>query len=766
MLIEEAVAKVPRVHFETPEHLPTADDASAFPLPEAQPIPALQVVSRMTAALRLKPTARVLHVGTGTGYIAAVLGHLAGEVHTVERIASRAELARRRFQALGYRNIHVKTGDGTRGWPEHAPFDAVLVSASAARVPKPLLDQLKVGGILVMPLGSPVHSQRLVRVTRTGAAQWKEERLGEIDTVQRLGDILVTLGVTERRAVERAAARRPAAKDGLRLGASLLADKQVSEVDLYRALAIQRHLPFSTADDLVKRFNPTLLRAASRPFLEHNRILPIAREEDVILVAAANPAAMELDLNKIFHPSSIRYCLVTPTDYQRLWRTIDLMTAKQKLPAVRDADMGEDLLESSLDRHSAHFISILDSLLLDAMANRASDIHLERYGNRVRVRLRVDGDLRDIEHYKLTPVELIGVVNVVKIRATLDIAERRLPQGGRIFMRVGAHRFDLRVQTQPSLHGEHVVIRFLPQDERLLTIEELGFPEEVKNRYRRLLDHPSGLVLVVGPTGTGKTTTLYAGLQILAKDPTRKVISVEDPIEYTLDNVQQTQTRPEIGFQFADAMRAFVREDPDVIFVGEIRDPETALEAIRASQTGHLVLSTMHCNDTTDAVQRLRDLHMHPNSIASELLAIFSQRLAKKNCDSCVAPAQPEPKLLAELFPDGPPADFVCFKGTGCPRCGGYGTRKRIECVEYLRVGPEFRRAISRNLPVEELRDVALASGLVTMRENALDLVRKGLIPMEELRFILSEERLRPERGGSPPRSCDCRTPAVAASPS
>ena len=256
---------------------------------------------------------------------------------------------------------------------------------------------------------------------------------------------------------------------------------------------------------------------------------------------------------------------------------------------------------------------------------------------------------------------------------------------------------------------------------------------------------PAGLVLVVGPTGSGKSTTLYAGLQLLAADGTRKVITVEDPIEYSIDNIQQTRVRPEIGFSFADAMRSFVRQDPDVILVGEIRDQETALEAIRASQTGHVVLSTLHCNDAVDAMQRLYDLGVHPNSLASELLAVIAQRLARKICPDCREIAELEPEILEEVFPNGTPDSFRAYIGKGCERCGGTGVRGRVAVVEYMRANTDLRNAISRQIPVAELRKLALDCGLVTMRDSALDHVIQGNIPLSELPRILPAERMAPE---------------------
>lgn len=293
-----------------------------------------------------------------------------------------------------------------------------------------------------------------------------------------------------------------------------------------------------------------------------------------------------------------------------------------------------------------------------------------------------------------------------------------------------------------------MVIRLLPQNSPLISIDSLGLAPIIAAHYRRLLNNPAGLVLVAGPTGSGKSITLNAGLQMLAKDTSRKVITVEDPIEYSIDDIQQTRVRPEIGFSFADAMRSFVRQDPDVILVGEIRDHETALEAIRASQTGHIVLSTLHCNDAIDAVQRLFDLDVHPNSLASELLAVIAQRLAKRICEHCKVEAESDPAILKELFPRDIPKYFKSFRGKGCERCHGSGTHGRVAVIEYLQLNAELRDSISRRVPMGELRSQALDSGLVTMRDSALDHVVQGNIPLTELPRILPEERMAPEKRG------------------
>lgn len=559
----------------------------------------------------------------------------------------------------------------------------------------------------------------------------------------RLGDLLVESGAATREQVERVA--REASSARRRLGEMLVEQHATDELPVYRALAAQRGLRCLELVQLVRMLDGSVIDAIPRAFLERHGVLPVARVGLDLLVATSNPDAEADDVAKALRARNALVTLVTPTDYRRLWMLADVRRGHAAQGTQARGGEAKDLLVGEAHDEDARFIALFEALLLEAIAERASDLHVERYVDEVRVRLRVDGDLRDLTHVQLSPTDMLGLVNVVKIAADLDIAERRLPQGGRVRRRAGGQVFDLRVQTQPALYGEHLVIRLLPQTTQVLTIEDLGFPTVLANDYRRLLDSPGGLLLVVGPTGSGKSTTLYAGLSHIARDATRKVITVEDPIEYAIYGVQQTPARAEIGFGFASAMRAFVREDPDVILVGEVRDAETALEAIRASQTGHLVLSTLHCNDAVDAVQRLLDLGMHANSIASELLAVVAQRLAKRVCPSCRAPAEPEPEIAAELFPAGPPPGFLCFRGKGCDACGGHGTKGRVAVTEYMRSSVAVRSAIAHGATVDELRQVALGSGLHTMRKTALMLVHEGIIPLSELPWVLPAERMAPE---------------------
>lgn len=559
---------------------------------------------------------------------------------------------------------------------------------------------------------------------------------------KKLGQELVRAGLATTAQIDAAVAEGRASHR--RLGEVLVAQHLLDERDVYRALAGLYDLSFRGSEELLADVDSTLARTVPQRFQELHHVMPVVLRGDTLVVATSDPLNEVPELAAALGARRTEQVVVTPTDLRRLRMAVHLDQAEGDQPAEIAPTQAADLLSSNPEAmQSAQ--RLLDELLLDAVAERASDIHVETYRGRTRIRIRVDGDLRDLRHYVLSDLQRLGLVNVIKVRAGLDIAEHRLPQGGRFVTRSGTQVFDIRTQTQPCLHGEHVVMRLLPQTTKLVGVNELGFPAPIAQAYRRLLDSPGGLVLVVGPTGSGKSTTLYAGLQVLAADTSRKVITVEDPIEYALDGIQQTQVRPEIGFEFANAMRAFVREDPDVILVGEIRDGETALEALRASQTGHLVLSTLHCNDTVDAVQRLTDLGMHPNSIASELLAVFSQRLARRICEGCRREVEPPADFAAEVFPAGVPATMRFFAGAGCDHCRGTGCYGRTAVIEYLPASPALRLAIAHGVTVDALRVEALRAGLLPLRDHALQLVREGVIPLEELKMMLPPERLRPD---------------------
>jgi general secretion pathway protein E len=406
----------------------------------------------------------------------------------------------------------------------------------------------------------------------------------------------------------------------------------------------------------------------------------------------------------------------------------DLTRMMQELPAI------EDLLETSDD---APIIRMLNALLTQAARDGASDIHIEPYERHSSVRFRVDGTLREV----VQPNRALhaALISRLKIMAELDIAERRLPQDGRISLRIGTRAVDVRVSTLPSAHGERAVLRLLDKSEGSLSLEALGMQGEVLRRFEHLVTQPHGIVLVTGPTGSGKTTTLYAALQRLDAAH-NNIMTVEDPIEYELAGVGQTQVNPKIDLTFAKALRAILRQDPDIIMIGEIRDFETAQIAIQASLTGHLVLATLHTNDAASAVTRLTDMGVEPFLLSSSLLGVLAQRLVRKLCPHCKAPSvivtqlgsDPDlPGVIAsEARQSMPPA---VYHPVGCDQCGQTGYSGRSGVFELLVTDDAIRAQIHSRASEADIRAAALASGMVLMREDGERLVREGITSREEL---------------------------------
>lgn len=373
----------------------------------------------------------------------------------------------------------------------------------------------------------------------------------------------------------------------------------------------------------------------------------------------------------------------------------DLSRMMQELPAV------EDLLETSDD---APIIRMLNALLTQAARDGASDIHIEPYERHSSVRFRVDGTLREV----VQPNRALhaALISRLKIMAELDIAEKRLPQDGRISLRIGTRAVDVRVSTLPSAHGERAVLRLLDKSESKLSLESVGMQGDVLARFQQLIAQPHGIILVTGPTGSGKTTTLYAALQRLDASQSN-IMTVEDPIEYELAGIGQTQVNAKIDLTFAKALRAILRQDPDVIMIGEIRDYETAQIAIQASLTGHLVLATLHTNDAASAVTRLTDMGVEPFLLSSSLLGALAQRLVRKLCTHCA--------------------------GSGCHECGQTGYQGRTGVFELLVTDDTIRAQIHNRASEAEIREAALKTGMTLMREDGERLVRERITSREEL---------------------------------
>ena len=389
---------------------------------------------------------------------------------------------------------------------------------------------------------------------------------------------------------------------------------------------------------------------------------------------------------------------------------VDLSRMMQDLPAV------EDLLEAAND---APIIRMLNALLTQAAKDGASDIHIEPYERSSSVRFRVDGTLREV----VQPNRALhaALISRLKIMAELDIAEKRLPQDGRISLRIGGRAIDVRVSTLPSAHGERAVLRLLDKGEAKFSLEGLGMDGEVLNTFDRLVHQPHGIVLVTGPTGSGKTTTLYASLGRL-ETSTTNILTVEDPVEYELPGIGQTQVNARIELTFAKALRAILRQDPDVIMIGEIRDYETAQIAIQASLTGHLVLATLHTNDAPSAVTRLTDMGVEPFLLSSSLLGVLAQRLVRKLCPDCKRQD-----------------DLGRWHPVGCPACGHSGYRGRTGVYELMVADEQVRSLIHGRAPEAQMRAAAEAAGLRSMREDGERLVAQGITSPEEVLRVTRE---------------------------
>ncbi|MEM0986501.1 MAG: type II secretion system ATPase GspE [Pseudomonadota bacterium] len=384
-----------------------------------------------------------------------------------------------------------------------------------------------------------------------------------------------------------------------------------------------------------------------------------------------------------------------------------------------------DLLDTSDD---APIVRLINALIAEAVRTRASDIHVEPFEDRLSVRLRVDGVMREV----LTPPRRVAplLVSRIKVMARLDIAEKRVPQDGRVSLSLGGRSIDVRISTLPSRYGERVVMRLLDKEQARLDLEDLGMPAVTLERFRELLKTPNGIILVTGPTGSGKTTTLYAALTLL-NDQSRNILTVEDPIEYGLDGVGQTQVNTKVGMTFAAGLRAILRQDPDIVMVGEIRDGETVQIAVQASLTGHLVLSTVHTNSAAAAVTRLRDMGVEPFLLASTLTAVLAQRLVRRLCPECKIPYTPDAREIALM--DVPhDKDLIFYKPGGCEACGDLGYSGRLGIYELITIDGRIREMIHEDAREQAIEQIAFAEA-DTLRRSGARHVLAGLTASEEV---------------------------------
>jgi len=552
-----------------------------------------------------------------------------------------------------------------------------------------------------------------------------------------LGDLLVSRGNLERAGLERA--RRLSEGGGERLQILLPKLGLVSERDLAEALAELLELRLVGSADFPEV--PLLEDRLSPRFLRESHVLPISEGPEGLLLAMADPLdRYALDALRLISGAEVSACVAEPSELEaaieRLYgqgggginRLVEEVgeTAEEGVELDLDVERLKDLASE------APVIRLVNHLISKAAEARASDVHIEAFENRLRVRYRIDGVLVEVDP---PPARFrAALVSRIKIMARLNIAERRLPQDGRIKLAIRGVPIDLRVSSIPTMHGEGVVLRILDRQEVKLDFGALGVVGRNLENYEEILSRPNGIFLVTGPTGSGKTTTLYAAL-VRLNSPDKKLLTVEDPIEYQLEGVNQIQVKPGINLTFANVLRSILRQDPDIIMIGEIRDLETAEIAVQAALTGHLVLSTLHTNDAAGTITRLLDMRVEDYLLTSTLAGVAAQRLVRRLCDDCRAQERALPELVEQLGLErfGAGSDALLWRAVGCEQCNGTGYRGRTTVIETLVVDDEIRRLILRRPEAKELQRAALAAGMVSMYEDGMRKALGGDTTIEEV---------------------------------
>ncbi len=569
----------------------------------------------------------------------------------------------------------------------------------------------------------------------------------------RIGEMLLRAGIITEKQLEEALKRQK--ETGKRLGSTLVEMGIIDEKTLVKFLSKQLGVPPVDLSTL-KMIPPEILSLIPAEIAYRYQVLPLGRKGNTLFVAMVDPTnivaideirfstgldvspviALESAMNealKKFYPEMETMIKEVKKEEEKeeihaTLEDIEFIDAQVEEEKVEDLKrLGEDTTVTKLVNH----------IIFQAVKIGASDIHIEPYERTLRIRYRIDGVLREV----MTPPYYMraGIVSRIKLLSEMDIAERRKPQDGRINMKVDDRVIDFRVSVIPTVYGEKVVMRILDKSGLQLDLTKLGFEEEDLKKFERAIRSPYGIILITGPTGSGKTTTLYSALSTI-NTPDKQIITVEDPVEYNIEGINQVQVNREVGLDFAEALRAFLRQSPDVILVGEIRDHETAEIAIRAALTGHLVFSTIHTNDAPTTIDRLVDLGIKPYLIASGVILIQAQRLVRKICKNCIEETTYDEKIIKELgVPDELLKDIKFYKGIGCSVCGRTGYKGRIAIFEVMPITPELRELILRGASSDEIREEARKEGMHTLREDGIIKIKKGITTVEEVLRITTE---------------------------
>ena len=559
-----------------------------------------------------------------------------------------------------------------------------------------------------------------------------------MNILPKLGDVLVEQGWLTPESLEDGLAAQ--AENGERLGQILVQQKKITEQELLEALALQLNLEvLEIVDDKELRFD--LVEQLPIQYLKKHLIFPFQSEDGILRMAVNDPLDLEVldDLRILFGQDEIRPVLVPAQEIisainrtygqandtaEQIIQDMDQEEDSQHLFA--ELEEGEDLLDETSD---APVIKLVNHIFSQAVKSQASDIHIEPYQQNLQIRFRLDGVLHNV----LSPPRRLhaAIVSRIKVMARLDIAEKRLPQDGRTDVKIGDRLVDVRVSCLPTAFGERVVLRLLEKSGKLLSLDEIGLSSEALAEMKRLLQLSHGIILVTGPNGSGKTTTLYAALSQI-NSPDRNILTIEDPIEYQLDGIGQMQVNPKINLNFSSGLRSMVRQDPDVILVGEIRDLETAEIAIHAALTGHLVFSTLHTNDAASAITRLTDMGIEPFLASSSVQAIIAQRLVRILCPHCKEAYEPEEAQWAELGLSKEDTGPI-FRADGCGKCLETGYRGRSGIYEFMRMTEAIKGLMLKTSDANQINKAARAQGMVSLRDDGINKVIEGRTTITEV---------------------------------
>ncbi|HEX7167038.1 MAG TPA: ATPase, T2SS/T4P/T4SS family [Acidimicrobiales bacterium] len=549
----------------------------------------------------------------------------------------------------------------------------------------------------------------------------------------RLGEMLIAKGIITDEQLEDALREQQVTAE--RLGTILVSRGYVNEVDLVRILAEHFGLEFIDLEE--RPIDPSAVQLVKESFARYHQLLPVAWEDDRLLVAMVNPTnVFSLDDLRSVTGEDIRALMAEPNQLMRaidrVWGVAETDEAILRIEEESLVDDGIDALAAA-QAEDAPVIQFVNQLITRAVNERASDIHLDPLERELKIRFRIDGVLHEV--MTVPRAAQASVISRVKIMADINIAERRIPQDGRIALSVNNRAVSLRVATLPTSYGEAIVIRVLEESEGMRSLSEIGMSTGALKVFEAAIRRPWGAIVVTGPTGSGKSTTMYAGLQEL-NDPSRNIITVEDPIEYRLPGVKQMQVNRKAGLSFASALRAILRADPDIVMVGEMRDVETAKIAMEAALTGHLVITSLHTNDAASTPVRLLDMGIEPFMVTSSLTAIVAQRLCRRLCERCKEPFDPKSEeALEDVLPEwvfkGKGNTF--FRAIGCNACSKTGYRGRMGIHEVMEMTDELDALIvGKGIP-REIQDMAISQGMIPLREDALRKAASGETSIDEV---------------------------------